>query len=182
VLHAVRVRGMASAEDVAARAGLPVSQTEDLLLDFEAFGMVARSRFGDSGGWSLTAAGRQHGEALLEQEVQQLDGRAGAQRGYAGFLELNAQFLHAITQWQLGSHGDELLDDLAAITRSVYPLLELVTASTPWFGQYAQRLRLALSMALIGRAEWVDGLEVDSLHRVWFELHEDFLATLGVPR
>lgn len=182
MLHAVRVRGLGSEEDIAARAGLPVSQAEELLLDFEAFGMVARSQFGDSSGWSLTAAGRQHGEALLEHEVRRLGGRAGAQRGYAGFLELNAQFLQAITQWQLGSHGDELLDDLAAITRSVYPLLEVVTASAPWFGQYLQRLRLALSMALIGRAEWVDGLEADSLHRVWFELHEDFLATLGVPR
>lgn len=172
---------MADVADVAARGGLPVPQTEELLLDFEAFGWVVRSQFGVSGGWSLTAAGRDRGEALLGQQVRRLEGLAAAQRAYAGFLELNAQFLQAITTWQLGAHRDDLLDDLAAITRSVYPLLELVSP-LPWFGDYAQRLRMALSMALVGRREWVDGLEVDSLHRVWFELHEDFLVTLGQTR
>jgi len=28
----------------------------------------------------------------------------------------------------------------------------------------------------------VDHTDVDSCHRVWFELHEDLIATLGIDR
>ena len=33
-----------------------------------------------------------------------------------------------------------------------------------------------------GERGWVDGVGLDSCHRVWFEVHEDLLATLGIPR
>jgi len=33
-----------------------------------------------------------------------------------------------------------------------------------------------------GRRDLVDGLDVDSLRRIWFELHDDLLATLGRQR
>jgi len=29
---------------------------------------------------------------------------------------------------------------------------------------------------------WVDAIGIDSCHTVWFQLHEDLLATLGIPR
>lgn len=158
-----------------------VTDAEELLLDFEAFGWASRSAFAGAGGWSLTDAGRAQGERLLAEELATIRQRGAVERAHAGFVELNAQFLEAITQWQLGSHDHGLLDALAAITRGVYPLLDLLV-QVPWFAHYGQRLRLALSMGLVGRDEWVDGLDVDSLHRVWFELHEDLLATLGLSR
>lgn len=182
MLHGVRLRGMAGGDALALRTGVPVADVEELLLDFEAYGWVSRSQLAGIEGWSLTDAGRAHGEMLLAEELRAVHGQAVAQRAHHGFLALNAQFLEAITAWQLGSHSDTLLDDLAAITRSVHPLLDLLAPSVPWFEGYGERLRLALGMALVGRAEWVDGLEVDSLHRVWFELHEDLLATLGARR
>ncbi len=30
--------------------------------------------------------------------------------------------------------------------------------------------------------DWLTSISVDSCHRVWFELHEDLIATLGLPR
>ncbi len=33
-----------------------------------------------------------------------------------------------------------------------------------------------------GEHAWVDGLGRDFCHAVWFELHEDLLATLGIAR
>ena len=33
-----------------------------------------------------------------------------------------------------------------------------------------------------GRRQYVDGVGIDSCHVVWFELHEDLLATLGIDR
>ena len=33
-----------------------------------------------------------------------------------------------------------------------------------------------------GHGEWFDKPLIDSYHTVWFELHEDLLATLGLER
>ncbi len=155
---------------------------EELLLDFEAVGLVRHASFAGIGGWSLTDAGRLRDEVLLAEQLAACGAEAEVRRAFSGFVELNAQFLEAITAWQLGSRDDGLLDDLAAIVRSVYPLLDLAAGVMPRFGSYRPRLSQALGMALVGVMQWVDGLEVDSLHRVWFELHEDFLATLGMSR
>ncbi len=50
------------------------------------------------------------------------------------------------------------------------------------FGGYDRRFTAALRRARDGDAAWVDRTDVDSCHRVWFELHEDLLATLGIDR
>jgi hypothetical protein len=182
VLHALRLQGMATTQRVAERAEMSLAEVDEHLLDYEAYGWVRRTHFAGSGGWSLTDAGRLHNERLLAEQLAAADGEAVVGRAFRSFLELNAQFLTSITQWQLGDHADGLLDDLAAIVRSVYPVIGLVEPVLPRFVSYRPRLSLASSMALVGRSEWVDGLEVDSLHRVWFEVHEDFLATLGRSR
>lgn len=44
------------------------------------------------------------------------------------------------------------------------------------------RFDVALHSALAGQNEWVDRTDIDSCHRVWFQLHEDLLATLGIDR
>ena len=46
---------------------------------------------------------------------------------------------------------------------------------------YSERYEAALARARAGEREWVDGLGRDSCHTVWFQLHEDLLATLGIP-
>jgi hypothetical protein len=33
-----------------------------------------------------------------------------------------------------------------------------------------------------GERRWVDAPRIDSCHTVWFELHEDLLASLGLER
>ena len=47
---------------------------------------------------------------------------------------------------------------------------------------YDARFAHALTKVERGERRWVDALEVDSCHTVWFQLHEDLLATLGVQR
>lgn len=182
VLHAVRVRGAATTEHVAARTGLDVTAAQETLLDCEASGLVSRYSYFGEAGWTITDAGRRVGEALVAEELDAAGARASVTRAYRSFVLLNEQFLTAITAWQLEGQSDALLDDLRAIVRSVHPLLTALTDELPRFGSYRPRFDLAVSMALVGRAEWVDGLAVDSLHRVWFELHEDLLATLGLRR
>ena len=50
----------------------------------------------------------------------------------------------------------------------------------PRFGLYRHRLSGALARAASGRLEYVAD-SIASYHAVWAELHEDLLATLGIP-
>jgi hypothetical protein len=50
------------------------------------------------------------------------------------------------------------------------------------YGSYGDRLDAAIDRARSGETAYVDRPLVDSYHTVWFELHEDLLATLGLDR
>ena len=50
------------------------------------------------------------------------------------------------------------------------------------FDGYAERYSAALAKVGTGQRRWVDAPEVASCHTVWIQLHEDLLATLGIPR
>jgi hypothetical protein len=48
--------------------------------------------------------------------------------------------------------------------------------------RHKDRLNAALDRISAGDNDYVSGVRVDSYHTVWFELHEDLLATLGIER
>ena len=50
------------------------------------------------------------------------------------------------------------------------------------FDGYADRFSAALDRADQGDGSWVAGIGIDSCHTVWFQLHEDLLATLNIER
>jgi hypothetical protein len=50
------------------------------------------------------------------------------------------------------------------------------------FARYGSRLTEARARAEAGEHAWLTGALIDSYHTVWFELHEDLLATLGIAR
>ena len=76
------------------------------------------------------------------------------------------------------------------------PLITLVLASflarfgyqmarspvLPRFARYAPRLTNAVDRVRAGEVDWFTKPVLDSYHTVWFELHEDLLATLGIER
>lgn len=116
---------------------------------------------------------------------------------YREFLPLNTRLLRACTDWQLRpTEGDRLgtndhldrawdgriLAELAELHEELAPLEGRLAAVLPRFAGYAGRFASALRCARTGKWEWVDSSEIDSCHRVWFELHEDLIATLGVDR
>ncbi|MFE4463483.1 transcriptional regulator [Oerskovia sp. NPDC056781] len=197
VLHAVRVCGFADAATLARRFALDPAETDELLGDFEAYGWVQRSAFADLSGWSLTEAGRGEGERRLAAELA-ATGRADDVRdAYREFLPLNARLQRACTDWQLrpvpgarlapNDHADPdwgaaVLDELAATGDALAPLARRLCGVLARFGGYDDRFSAALYRARAGEGGWVDGTEVDSCHRVWFELHEDLVATLGIDR
>jgi hypothetical protein len=138
---------------------------------------------------SLTESGRAENERGLAAEL----GPAAdtVRTAYSAFLPLNGRLQAACTQWQLkpapgdalafNDHTDSawdqaVLDELAAIGQELAPLAAQLTATLDRFAGYDSRYTRA------HQAGWVDSTTVDSCHRVWFELHEDLIATLGVRR
>ncbi len=198
VLHAVRIKGFADAPAVAQRFDLDPAEVTEHLQDAEAHGWITHSAFAGSAGWSLTERGRVEGERRLALELA-ATGRAGEIRSvfHEDFLPLNARVLSACTDWQLrkapdgrllpNDHVDRAWDarvlrELAEVGRELGGLVQRLSGILARFGGYDRRYGAALERARAGEGDWVDRMDVDSCHRVWFELHEDLLATLGVER
>lgn len=197
VLHSVRITGFADTPVIARRYGLDAAETAEALLDAEAYGWVAHTAFAGTGGWSLTEAGRAENERRLAAELARVDGAGEVRDVYREFLPLNALLLRACTDWQLrptagdrlaaNDHSDPawdggVLHELARIDRALSPLVDRLGSVLTRFRGYDTRFAAALARARAGESAWVDRTDVDSCHRVWFELHEDLIATLGLER
>jgi hypothetical protein len=197
VLHAVRLLGFADSTAVARRYGLDEAGTRESLLDAEARGWVSRLALDGTAGWSLTDAGRAEARRRLAGELRRVGDVADVHAAHDRFLPLNAVVLRAVTDWQLrpsptgrlvpNDHADPAWD-LAALDAlgRVVPDLESIVAALAGvlarFAGYEARFAAALARARSGERAWVDRTDVDSCHRVWFELHEDLLATLDLER
>jgi hypothetical protein len=195
VLHSVRLNGFAGTAAIARRFDLPEASTAEKLKDAEARGWTTYSSFAGTSGWSLTEPGRAENERLLAAELG--DRKPAVRRVYDEFLPLNALLQQACTDWQLrptpsdplaaNDHTDPawdsgVLHELTVIDRALVSLTGQLTAILPRFRGYDVRFSTALENARRGDTAWVDRSDVDSCHRVWFELHEDLLATLNVKR
>ncbi|GAA1003870.1 hypothetical protein Aple_005110 [Acrocarpospora pleiomorpha] len=197
VLHSVRITGFADTPVIAQRYGLDAAETKEMLLDAEARGWVEHAAFAGTGGWSLTEPGRAENERRLADELTSVGGADKVRDVYREFLPLNALLLRACTDWQLrptagdrlavNDHSDHawdarVLNELAAIDRALTPLADRLGSVLTRFRGYDTRFTTALARARAGEGIWVDRTDVDSCHRVWFELHEDLIATLGLDR
>ncbi|WP_418277429.1 transcriptional regulator [Isoptericola jiangsuensis] len=196
-LHAVRISGFADTPVLAGRFGLDPTETSEVLKDAEAHGWVVRTGFAGIEGWSLTDAGRQENERQLAAQLDLTGRRDEVRAVHREFLPLNARLRQACTHWQLrpapgdrlatNDHADpawdaDVLAELAAVDRALAPLARRLGAVLERFTGYGTRFTTALHRAEAGGHGWVDGGDVDSCHRVWFELHEDLVATLGIQR
>jgi hypothetical protein len=180
VLHAVRLKGHADSAAVAARFGLDAHDTHEYLLDAQAHGWVTKASFADLTGWSLTGTGRQRNESQLRDELDGIDARGTVDAVHEDFLPFNAQASRLFTAAQLGSAGD-IHGQLADIADALRDLERRLTARLTRFSGYHDRFAIALAKSIDDPA-WLTAIEVDSCHRVWFELHEDLIATLNLSR
>jgi hypothetical protein len=196
-LHGVRVLGYATAARVAGRYRLDAAVVEEALLDFEATGWVQHRSFGGSSGWALTEDGRVEDERRLAAELDLTGARQVVAAAHLAFLPLNRRFGQACTRWQVrplpgdpmafNDHSDPRWDDqvlqaLTSLGRSFGRVCDQLAAVLARFDGYAGRYASALAKVDAGQHAWVDAHDRDSLHMVWIQLHEDLLATLGIPR
>ncbi|MFI6166086.1 hypothetical protein ACIBCN_04795 [Nocardia sp. NPDC051052] len=195
-LHAIRLGGFADTKAVADRYGMPVGLAESHVRDFRERGWISHFRFGTDAGWSLTESGRAENERLLADELSREGAKALVEDVYRVFLPLNARLVRVCTEWQLtilsdgsmrdNDHGDahrdrQILAELQSLAAELVPLTRQLTERLARFSGYDTRFAEAVTLAA-DHPEMVAGIEHDSAHRVWFELHEDLIATLGIDR
>ena len=195
VLHALRLKGFAESDVVAASTRLDDDEVAKRLDELAGDGLVVR-REGRVNGWSLTPEGRARHAALSAEEIEASGARDVVDSCYRRFLEVNAEMLGVCTAWQLrdvdgsqtiNDHSDEAYDAsvvqrLLAIHDRVRPVTADLREVLDRFAPYGDRLRSALEKVVDGQHEWFTKPVIDSYHTVWFELHEDLLSTLGIER
>ncbi len=192
VLHGLRLKGFADLAPVAERAGLASERCAAELSAAEADGL-ALHREGRLSGWMLTPSGRSEVAKLLAAELDGSGARTSVEDAYQRFLAVNGEFLALCTDWQmldrqtLNDHSDAAYDAavvarLGQVDDRVQPVCADLASALPRFGSYRDRLTSARTLVEQGDADWFTKPMIDSYHTVWFELHEDLLATLGIER
>ena len=153
-------------------------------------------RAGRRSGWALTPSGRAEHRRLIASELDAAGCRDAVHDAYESFLRLNAEMLAACTAWQLrevdhrqvpNDHSDSAYDAavlarLRTVDEAVGPACAALGSCLERFSGYRTRLDRARVRVEAGQAEWFTRPDLDSYHSVWFELHEDLLATLGLER
>lgn len=194
VLHALRCIGFAGLTRVAAVTGLPESDVESELIDLAVAGLVSHMP-GDFGGWGLTEAGRAADAERIAGELDAAGARTAVADAYDDFLVLNPELLDLCAAWQMRSVGGvvvpndhtdpaydaRVLDRITDFDRRADVVCANLSAAMLRFQRYRVRLTDALTRAKSGALDYVTD-NMASYHAVWFQLHEDLLATLGIPR
>ncbi len=75
-----------------------------------------------------------------------------------------------------------MLARLAKVDGAAQPICDGLGDALARFGTYGPRLAAARVRVEAGEHDWMTKPMIDSYHSVWFELHEDLLATLGIER
>lgn len=186
VLHALRCVGFADLPRLAAATGLGADEVESELIDLAVAGQVTRTA-GEFGGWGLTEAGREADSVRIAGELDEAGARAAVAGAYDRFMVLNPELLDLCTAWQLPpadadpGYQARVLDRFGDFDRRAEGVCADLAAALPRFGRYRVRLADALARARSGELDFLTD-NLSSYHIVWFQLHEDLLATLGIPR
>lgn len=176
VLMAVRVRGRAEVAVVAEAAGLPIDEAQALLAAAAGRGEV-RLR-DDRCHWALTEKGRVIVTGLNAGAGIDLERLA---EHYDQFLTHDAALKRVIAAWQ----GDRSAARLRAVRDAAVAavvLIELLATVDRRYASYARRVGRACARLGAGDPGAVAKPGADSVHQVWFELHEDLLVILGRTR
>ena len=193
-LHGLRLKGFAETSDVAELFQVDPAALSATLTRQEADQLVVH-RQGAPRGWRLTSAGREENERLLAEELDRAGLRPSVRTAYQRFLPLNRWALDLCSRWQVrdaaagvvNDHTDPgydraVLAELVSLDRDRCVVTDDLAAALDRLAIHGPRLTSAAERVLGGEVDWFTRPVIDSYHTVWFELHEDLLATLGLDR
>jgi hypothetical protein len=118
------------------------------------------------------------------------------ERWMARFETQNRHFLETVSAWQqidvggrkvANDHSDPEYDTqvLARIDATLARMAKLIgelSTKVPRVARYGERLQEAFDKVDAGDLRYLSDPMVDSIHNIWFELHDDILTILGKER
>ena len=197
VALALRLKGFGEVPTIASEHGLSVETTAVILSGMVKSEKCVMRQVEAVEKYVLTPTGREEGQAALAQELEVVAARGIVEALYEKFLQLNPEMLQLCTDWQvindgsgeqkLNDHGDseydtKVLDRLEVLDQQIAEILQPLIGVLSRFDNYPSRFASALEKVLSGDLDWLTKPIMPSYHTVWFELHEDLLATLGINR
>lgn len=192
VLHGLAVRKAGSAQDVARVTDLDEHTVVKHLEDATEEGTV----LGKGDMFMPTPQGR----AVLTDAYPEVfadlreDGDLAA--AYGRFEHVDRELKEIFTNWQTKEVGGErvanehqdqeydntVIDRLGRTLEHADIVLDELVEVVPRLAAYRERLDDAYDRVLAGEHEYVSAAKKDSVHTIWFELHEDLLRMLGRER
>jgi hypothetical protein len=192
-LHTLTLRQLATAEQVADIDGLPEADVVAGLEKAVADGHALAAR----GAFMITPAGRAHLDELYPSAFGDLRASDDVGAAMDAFESgVNQDVLALTTQWQTvdvggvptpndhsdPDHDGRVLDRLGRVLEKTRKVLGPLAAADPLVDRFADRLDAALTRAEGGETDYVSGVRVDSVHTVWFQMHEHVLRLTGRER
>ena len=98
---------------------------------------------------------------------------AGAQRGRAGWCA---------TTTATPAYDARVVADLARLHERAEPVVDDLAGALDRYRTYGPACATPSTEVEAGDGDWFTKPMMPSFHTVWFELHEDLLATLGLDR
>lgn len=192
ILRALSIKGSATREVLACVLAVDAESVGPLIDRLITAGDLTHAR---PAGLRLSEGGRLRADLLLVSDRMVL-GVDVARDALAGFQPLDAHMKQAVTDWQLRLDGPErvpndhtnarwdaaVTDRLTTTLDQAETWLAPLAARLPRLRHYATRLDTALEKIGEGDGRFVASPRVDSLHGVWFELHEDLIRLAGSSR
>jgi hypothetical protein len=192
-VHTLTLRQLASAEQIAEIDAQDVADVETNLEKAAADGAVVAAR----GNFMISPAGRELLDAAYPDAFAHFRESEDIGRAMDDFESgVNRQVLTATTDWQTrdvdgeataNDHGDpdydaKILTKLGRVLEKTEKVLRPLAEADPLVDRFLDRVGTALTRAEGGETDYVSGVRVDSVHTVWFQMHEHILRLTGRER
>ncbi len=192
VIGVMAIKGFVSADSVSKATMSGPDSSAEVLDSLLADGLVE----GAGPMLRLSEPGRLLADQLLAHDRSEL-GEEVARIGLDDFLPLDQRLKSIVTRWQLKESADGSMTtnehgDAAYDTAVMADLVELAADAAVWIVPLAERLSrllryrirvdVAMQQVVTGDHRFIASPAVDSVHSVWFEIHEDLIRLAGTTR
>lgn len=181
-LHTLTLRQLADAEHAA--------DINDLSVEAVSTALDAAVEAGDAmaakGQYMITPAGREKLDGLYPEAFAEFRSSDEVSAAMDDFEEgVNKQVLSLTTDWQAAEADDDrdkVITKLDRVVERTRKVLAPLASRDPLVERFTDRIGTALARAEAGETDYVSGVRVDSVHTVWFQMHEHILRLTGRER
>jgi hypothetical protein len=178
VLNALYLKKMASAKALVEISGLPADDVRAMVGDFGERGWLMD--MGDD--LLIQPEGMAQVDQYYRSTYAELSQRDEMAEWYTRFEALNGQFIKLVSDWQQTDGEPRVEERVIKTVERLVKLIVEISHVVPRYGSYVRRFERSVTAIDQGDRDFVCTPTVDSVHNIWFEFHEDFLAVLGRPR